>query len=104
MVAMALQLAWACIHWIVYACTLCGAQRLLHTRGCLRECINLSLTEGIGAGSNEEAESSGGGSDGKGDQPDGEEEHIQNQKPPLITKDDIRVFGIALVVSFLIRS
>jgi hypothetical protein len=62
------------------------------------------LTEGNGAGSSEKAEHSGGGHDGKGDKPDDEEESTQNQKPPLITKDDIRVFGIALAVSFLIRS
>ena len=68
---MASQLAWACMHWIVYACTLRGARRLLHTRDCLHDCINVLLTEGIGAGSNEKAESSGGGNDGKGDQPDG---------------------------------
>ena len=89
---------------MMYACTLRGAQRLLEKGDCLHDCINVLLTEGIGAGSNEKAESSGGGNDGKGDQPEEGEEHNQTQKPPLITKDDIRVFGIALAVSFLIRS
>lgn len=84
-----------CIQVIAFRCVL---------RFCLQKCTAILLTEGNGAGSNERAESSGGGNDGKGDKPDGEEERIQDQKPPLITKDDIRVFGIALAVSFLIRS
>ncbi|CAL5227051.1 g9949 [Coccomyxa viridis] len=55
------------------------------------------------SGKSSEVEGSGsGGGDGSGDQPDSEGE--QNQKQPLITKDDIQVFGIALLCSFFIRS
>lgn len=52
-----------------------------------------------------EAEGSGsGGDNGRGDDSGGDGEQEQDQKQPLFTKDDIQVFGVALLCSFCIRS
>ena len=56
------------------------------------------------AESDEAEGSSSGGDDGRGDDSGGDGEQELDQKQPLFTKDDIQVFGVALLCSFCIRS